>query len=219
MVGRQGANLTREHQLAGAHASKLARRTELRLRKKALAIEERAELFSLVKSAMQSPVMAGVAAYFIVDAVQSASASYLASQQSGFGTGPNATGQAGALSSQIAALSASVGTPNAGNVPGTPGNVLSGFLSFFSGLQKMNAQVESNVAGAVSGAAGSTLSAIESAAGALGGLLTGDFDALKLAIILYVASGGNLAGLLTSAGGLLSGIVKGGLTLGASAGA
>jgi len=35
-----------------------------------------------------------------------------------------------------------------------------------------------------------------------------DFLALKTAIILYIASGGNLAGLLTSGGGLVSNLLK-----------
>ena len=53
------------------------------------------------------------------------------------------------------------------------------------------------------------LQALASGANALGDLGI-DFIALKTAIILYIASGGNLAGLLTSSGNVLSTLLKSG---------
>jgi len=139
-----------------------AKRAELRLRKKALNIEQEAQFMRLLEAGMKSPVIAGTIAFFVVSAVEAGTNVVKGLNGEDTSTDKKATGK-------------NLITWIEGNF-----NPLAGTENLITALQGL------------------------------------DFTALKAAIIAYIASGGNLAGLLTSVGGTATSVISA-LGLGTSA--
>jgi hypothetical protein len=186
----------------GSRAARLARRAELRLRKKALKVAADAQTAGLIKTALQSPVISGTVAYLGVSAIQSLITAYVAEKASSAtssGPGPhggNITGQGGLGGTMPAAQSLPPAQEFLVTFLGLLGPV-SPLLSLL-GVNPIGA-AQGNAVQAAAQNSGLTLSALMGNA---------DFTALKVSILLYIASGGNLAGLLTSTGGLISSLVS-----------
>lgn len=104
----------------------------------------------------------------------------------------------------VSAVQSAVTASQAAGQPahsGTPSNPLSVFLSVFEGGL-------SNALGPLGGLINTGVN-VATGSGNLQGILSNlDFDALKLCILIYIASGGNLAGLLQSSSGLLGGLLN-----------
>lgn len=158
-------NLSPSDMKKGTRAAVAWKHFEKRLRKKELAIQERAQLLDLARSAFASPVISGVVAYGIVSVVEK--------------------------------LFEKTQTTAPAGQPTPQQNELRALLKGLSQFLPTNWNP-------IGGAVTST-----EAVSALAGI---DFIALKGAIIIYIASGGNLAGLLASGSNLLStlpGVLKG----------
>lgn len=151
------------------------RNTSLKLGRKALRLEEKKQWLQLLQNALASPVLSGVAAYFIVDIVEKA----------------------------VVALS----TPSSTTTQKTPQQqALSSFWGNFQKVFGTEMNVFFNQFGLGAIASGTTNSLF---AGTL------DYTALKAVILVYIASGGNLAGLLSSGGNIISNLLSAGAVTGA----
>lgn len=178
-------------------ASVKVRRAQLRLQKKALSIEEKRGMIELTKTALQSPVLAGTAAFLTVHWLEGAShAAAAAAAATGSPVGNTADQRA-------------AGQPPSGMsfLQAAGGDWLKALGAFFAA-----GKGSTFVLGAAPGTPAGNL--LGGAANAAGGTLFDlfknlDYAALKTVILLYIASGGNLAGLLQSSGGVVEGLIKG----------
>lgn len=183
---------TREETLLGVATSRLRRsaKEKLKFAKKMAKLTEHEKWIPLAQTALSSPVIAGTAAFFLVSAVEKLQSSIQSAQQT------------------------TSTPPNPANQPvgyGTPIQPLVQLENFFAsitfGLVKPIGtpnQVKMGAAGAIE--TGLQNNPINALAAFFGGNF--DYTALKAAILLYIASGGNLAGLLSSTGGILSSLLK-----------
>jgi hypothetical protein len=199
---------TRSETLRGARTSAVSRslKTRFRYAKKLANLGLTKEWIDLAKAVLASPVMSGTAAFFLVSAVQA-----LTTQLS---TATAAAPSSSSTSQANTALTQAQTNPTVKVVESYFNqflNLLPGGLGslFSSGLQLGGISPSSlGITGSAAGTVQSTASGFLSLLGAGGSL---DYFALKIAIIVYIASGGNLAGLLSSAGTSFSGVL-GGLT-------
>lgn len=199
-------------------AGKLRTR-EFSLRRRALEIEQNKQLIELLKTIIQSPVWAGSIAFLGVHGLESA-------------IKVSATAQG---HKQITPGSPMVGVGNtadqrAGQTnttpPGGPFNPFGQPASAFKGIDLGFLQEWAKaLIGAYTGfifTGGNVVGAGLGATGNVGNLFdlfkNLDFAALKLVILIYIASGGNLPGLLQQSSGVLGDMLKG-LGLGSLAGA
>lgn len=178
-------------------AAKKAHAFERRLKKKELAIQERAELFGLMRAGMSSPVLAGTAAFLGVHFIETLTkASVAASDSAPSGLAPGG-GQGPPLPSGYVQPTQQVGSTKL-----TTSNFMYIFGHLFTGILGQNAQGQGVAQQAISGLG-------TAAAADLGAIFKNlDFSALKMVILIYIATGGNLAGLLASQGGI-SGLAEG----------
>ena len=133
------------------------RRAELRAVKRQQQIEKEKNVFELVKAAMQSPVLSGVLAFFMVSGIES-------------------------LQSKASTISTTT-VSTASTPKGIWGSFASDFEKFF------NISAKNLIPG---------VAIIESITSNSNTLANVDYTALKAVILVYIASGGNLAGLLAS---------------------
>lgn len=138
---------------------------------------ETAQLLGLLEKMIQSPVLAGVLAYGLVSAGEKIAA-YL----------PRSTAATSKTSQVNTALTQAQSNP-----------VVSAVESYANEFFKL-------LPGGLGQLFGATLSSqgINPSSLGLSSISTSEFSALKLAIIAYIASGGNLAGLLSSIGSVAS---------------
>lgn len=167
------------------------RRAQLRLQKKALAIQAAAASGEIIKTALQSPVMSGTIAFLGVHFLENSI-------------------KAGALAKSTPSPSGNTVDQRIGQTNTQPPNLGSPlawwtwFTSLIGGFTPFGAQ-----GGAALGNLASTaIGGVPNAANLFDIFKNLDFAALKAAILLYIASGGNLAGLLQSSGGLIGGFIK-----------
>ena len=155
-------------------ASVKVRRTQLRLQKKALQIQSAAQQGELLKTALQSPVLAGTMAFLGVHFLETVVLAAASKPKQAVG---NTADQ----------KAASLGSKSTFN-----------FLGVLINPQTVLGQLEA----AIQGGTGSLAQGGSAGGVDLASIFTRlDFEALKLVILIYIASGGNLAGLLQSASG------------------
>jgi hypothetical protein len=182
---------TRADTLLGAATSRAKRsyKEKLNYAKKLqkLALDEK--WFDLARGVLASPVAAGTVSYLAVLAIEQ-------------------------ISKKIAAAEMTLATPP-GSPPATPPappSILQSLEKDLSGLLTGAITGTGSVVSSISGTSQAILGALS---GPMGGLLqialsgtATDLTALKIAILLYIASGGNLAGLLSSSSSAFSSIAS-----------